>query len=196
MKTVLSTAPTIFPISLEDAKDHLRLSGDAEDDYVQSLIYTAIDWAEQFTGRRLLTQTWKYYLDDWPEARDDGSYIRLPFGQLKSVTSVVYTDSDEDDTTWDSDEYIVDIESEPGRVVLGYGYTWPSFTASPSNPICITYVCGWTASASVPTNIKHAIKLMVTDLYNDRETMLFGNLKKLNTIENLLMPQIIHGVYP
>jgi len=195
MITVLNTAPVLYPITLAEAKSHLRIPTAItnDDTYIQTLIYIAIDYVEQFTARRLLTQTWKAYLNRWP----DTEYIRLPFGKLASVTSVVYTDSDGDPTTMDSGDYIVDTNSEPGQVVLDYGESWPSFTEYPVNPICITYVCGWTEASAVPPAIKHAIKILVADLYENRETNIFSiPVKKLNTVNDLLWPKKVHGCYP
>lgn len=195
MKTVLNTAAVLYPITLAEAKSHLRIatSYTNDDTYIQTLIYIAIDYAEQFTERRFLTQTWKAYLDAWP----DEDYIRLPFGKLASVSSITYTDSAGTVNTWTNTKYIVDTLSDPGRVVLAYGEVYPSFTEYPSNPICITFVCGWTAAASVPEAIRHAIKILVADLYNNRETNVFNlPIEKLNTVDCLLWPKKLHGSYP
>ena len=147
----------------------------AEDDLLTEKLQSAIDDAEDFTGRQLLTATWKAYLDEFPPDKD---YIELPFGNLQSVTSIKYKDSDGTETTMTvTTDYIVETNGEYcGRIVLPYGGSWPSATLYPSNPITIEFVCGWTAAANVPSKIKQAILLMAADRYADRGEPIIGTL--------------------
>jgi len=72
----------------------------------------------------------------------------------------------------------------------------------PMNPIEIEFVCGYggaaatavTSVAAVPLMIKHAMRLIIGDLYNTRETEVIGQgftISKLKTVEALLMPHRI-----
>jgi len=142
-------------------------STSVEDDLLTAIIQAARENVEDITRRALLTQTWDYYLDEFP----DNNFIKLPFGNLQSVTHIKYTDSDGTQTTMAvTTEYLVETNGEGiGRIVLPYGVSWPSFTAYPSNPIVIRFVCGWTAAASLPSKIRTAIKLICSDLYTNRE---------------------------
>ena len=194
MKTVLKTAPINYPVSLNEAKDHLSLGDETDhNDYIETLIATATDKAEQFLHRRLITQTWYLYLDAWPY----GDSIVLPFGKLQTGTApvVTYTDTAGDDTIWSTDEYNVDNDSEPGRIVLEYGYTWPNESLHPMNPIVVEFVCGYGDDGSdVDPMIRHAIKTAISDLNENRETEYFGLIStKLKTFENLLTPKVLHG---
>jgi len=190
MKTKLKTAPIKYPITREEAKDHLRIDLDlTEDDtYIDTLIATATQQTEQFLHRRLITQTWYQYLECFP----DTNIIKIPFGKLQSVTSLKYKDSDGDETTWTASNYIVDADSDPGEIVLGYEKVWPTATLYPSNPITIEFVCGYgLTGADVPSNIKHGIKLGISDLYENRENQVVvgsANLIELKTIRSLLTP--------
>jgi len=202
MRTLLKTAPTAYPLGLKEVKQHLNIPvGWTEDDsYLDALIAVATAKAEQFTRRRFISQTWYQYLDEWPSE----NFHVLPFGQLQSVTSVKYTDSSNtqittftDASLTTTDDFDVDIKSDPGRIILEYGDSWPSATLWPMNPIEIEFVCGYggaaaTATASalaVPAMIKHAMRLIIGDLYEQRETEVFGvSVQKLKTVENLLFP--------
>ncbi len=90
--------------------------------------------------------------------------------QTITGSGFAYTDSDGDITPMiPTTDYLVDTSSDPGRVCLPYGVSWPSFTAYPVNPIAIRFVCGYgTTAASVPRGIVTAIKMMVENLYNLR----------------------------
>jgi len=150
MQRTIVTPPTYFAVSLDEIKDHLRVTHTDEDPYIQALLMTAQGQVESYLNRKLITQTWKAFFDDWP----DGDAIVLPFGQLQSVTNVKYTDSDGDQSTFSSDDYIVDTDSEPGRVVLGYNESWPTATLYPSNPIEVQFVCGY--GAHTPQDVEAA----------------------------------------
>lgn len=143
MDKTLVTAPVYYPISLYEAKKHLRIESDDQDHdaEITALIAAATEEAEQFTRRRLITQTWKAFLDGFPKE----DFIILPFGKLQSVTHLKYTDSDGDETTWDSSNYIVNTDSDPGRITLAYGVSWPTVTLNTSNPIEVQFVCGYGA---------------------------------------------------
>lgn len=141
-----------------------------DDDLLNDYIETAREYVEGITRRAILTQTWDYYLDDFPSE----DYFYLPFGNLQSVTHIKYTDSDGDETTMTEDtDYIVETNGEGyGRIVLPYGESWPSFTAYTSHPIVIRFVCGWTEG--VPSRIKTAIKMLVAQMYESRGEDVLG----------------------
>ena len=185
METVLKTAPAAEPISLDEAKRHVRIDIDEtdHDDYLHDLITVAREQVEMITWRKLITQTWYAYLQDWPK----GTYIELPFGKLQSVTAIKYTDVDGDESTWDSDEYIVGTDYQKGRVTLADGYTWPSETLYPSNPIEVEFVCGYGLAVSVPAQIKHAMKMIISELFENRETSIIGvSFQEMEIVNNLL----------
>ncbi len=144
----------------------------AEDDDLTDLIIDARAYVEAVTGRALLTQTWDYYLEDWP----NGNAIVLPFGNLQSVTSVSWKDTDGTETTLTAaTDYLVETNgNQCGRVVLPFSGSWPSGDLYPVNPIKIRFVCGWTTAALVPKNIKRAVKFAAEDAYyhGDRSEVL------------------------
>jgi uncharacterized phiE125 gp8 family phage protein len=251
MKVQNLTLPTSYPITLAEAKKQCEIddTDTAHDTYISSLIMAATADAEQFLHRRLITQTWRQYLDGWPRC----DYIEIPFGRLQGVTSIKYTDYAGDETEWDPGEYIVDTESEPGRIVLGYEKSWPTATLYPSNPIKIEFTCGyyigstwiketayaeddqvvpvtenglvyyastagttgtteptwpltiggtvadgtavWTCiGIAVPEPIRQAIKIMISDMFEYRETEYFGaSHTKLKTVESLLWKRKLFG---
>lgn len=143
-----------------------------EDTWLNNAIQTAREHVEDITRRQLLTATWKYYLDRFP----GGSAITLPFGNLQTISSVKYKDTDGTETTLvENTDYIVETNGEGcGRLVLPYGISWPSVSLYPSNPITIEFVCGWTAASDVPKKIKQAILMICSDLYADRGEKVIG----------------------
>lgn len=166
-----TVAPNVEPVDLAEAKLHLRVDATADDMLIENLIRAAREYVEDATGRALIDQTWQLDLDGWPSV----GYIELPRPPLSSVSSVKYTDSAGVEHTFSAEHYGVDVGSEPGRVVLGYGKTWPSVTLWPISPIKITYVAGYGAMAStVPACLRQAVLLLVGHWYENREGVVIG----------------------
>ncbi|OPY74918.1 MAG: Phage gp6-like head-tail connector protein [Syntrophorhabdus sp. PtaU1.Bin153] len=167
-KQYIRTVARVLLAACEFGTTIIRLTGQTtEDDLLNGIIYAAREHVENVTRRALLTQTWDYYLDEWP----DEDYIRIPFGNLQSVTSVSYKDEDGTETTLTATtDYLVETNGDQcGRIVLPYGVSWPSGTLYPSNPIKIRFIAGWTTAALVPYPIKAATKMICADLYENRE---------------------------
>lgn len=189
-KHYIKTVATVTTATCDFGTSIIRLtSTSVEDDLLTALITSARQHVEAITRRQLITATWDAFLDEFP----DGDYIKLPFGQLQSITTDTFTYTNSAGTVTKmvvTTGYLVDISSEPGRIVLPYEVSWPSFTAYPVNPITFRFVCGYGAtSASVPAGIRTAIKMFAADLYELRETQVVGQTLMGNkAAENLLGP--------
>lgn len=127
-----------------------------EDDLLTALIITAREYCEGLQNRAYITQIWQLWLDDWP----CGDYIRVPLPPLQDINSIKYYDTTNTEATMDEDDYFIDDKSEPGRVVLAYGSTWPTTTLRPANAVCVEFVAGYGDSAAdIPAKVIQAIKL-------------------------------------
>lgn len=186
------TPPSLEPISVEEAKEHLRIDGFDEDSYIDSLIVTAREWAEKCQRRALITQTLRYSCDAFPTGRE----IELPRPSLQSVTSIAYKDKDGNVHTLDPATYAVDTESIVGRVVLMPGASWPTFEAYPVNAVSITYEAGYgDAPSDVPQRTKQAMFLLVGYWYANREAAQTGALSRqvAFSVESLLAFDRVNG---
>lgn len=198
MKTAIKTAPTTEPVTLSEVKAHLRLAVSAaeasaysaEDDWFTRSIAAARRMAEQELGRALITQTWYAYYDKWPAGR----FIELPYPPLASVTNVKYRL--EDDTGYDNtfSDVIIDSVVEPGRIVLEANEYWPTEALYPVNPIQVEFICGYGAASAVPSGIRSAILLQLSDLHEERGDVLIGpSSKNLGARDTLLQQYRMWG---
>jgi uncharacterized phiE125 gp8 family phage protein len=160
----LITGPATEPVTLAEAKAHLR-AGDDEDTLIEALIAAARECCEQELRRALITQEWAKTLDAFP---DCGGGIRLDNPPLITVDSIAYTDENGDAQTLSGAAYSVDSQAEPGWIVPAYGYDWPA-TYDEINSVTISYTAGYGAAAAVPKAIKQWILLMVGHYYENRE---------------------------
>jgi uncharacterized phiE125 gp8 family phage protein len=180
------------PVSLAEAKAHLREDSTAADTTISALIVAARQYVEEHTGRALLTQTWSLVLDCFPTGGDQT--IRLPRPPLVSVVSIVYVAGDGTSTTWGSANYRVDGSSEPARITLAYDATWPT-ARDVSNAVTITYQAGYGAAAAVPDAIKQAMYLLIGHWYTSREAEVVGTVVgRLGfAVDALLAPYRVYG---
>lgn len=166
---VLKTAPSAEPITLLEAQTQLKVNGEAT--YLNGLITTARMMVERYLNRALITQTWTAYGDDWCE-------LELAYPPLVSVTSVKYYGLDGNITTLDPDVfYWVDNRVEPGEIEFKYAVVRPFLQYGRPKAIEIEYIAGYgNTGASVPEPIKHAIKVLITDMYENRGQYVIGSI--------------------
>jgi hypothetical protein len=180
--------PMIEPISLDEAKQHLRVDIDAEDDLILSIISAARSRAEGYTGLSLMPQKWMYAMDRFPVFRRTGTapsrsdfdqlgnstwegelqfnrsqQVSLPRSPLISVDLVTYIDlNSQQRVTLAANNYIVDDMSMPGRLVPPVGASWP--LAQPvANSVQISFTTGFvvtiTESYVVPSSAPYTVTL-------------------------------------
>ena len=186
-----TVAPTAEPILLDEAKSHLRIrtSDTVQDSYIETLLIPrARKIAEDFQHRAYITQTWVLNLDCFPACGE----ILLPRPPLQSVSSIVYTLEDGTTGTVSSSDYVVDAFSEPGRILLKGGEAWPTDTLRVGPSVAVTFVAGYgAAGSSVPGEIRQAILLILSHLFENREAVVDqsrGSLSPLPMgVETLLM---------
>lgn len=184
MNLVLESAPAAEPISTADAKTHLKVTGSSEDAYIDSLVKSVRTHVERYLGRALITQTWKAYFDKWDRV------LLLHYSPIQSITHVKYYNTSGTLTTL-NDGYWPDVISQPGRIVRKYDFNYPELEQGRPNAIEVQYVCGYgVAGSSVPSDIINAMKLMLTDYYDNRGEVVVGTIATRITghIKNLLHP--------
>lgn len=167
MALILVTGPETEPVTLAEAKLHCRVDLDTDDALIGSLITAAREYVERVCRPQLalISQTWRYVADELPASR----FELRPY-PLRSVSSIVITDDDGNETTYSSANYLVDTASEPGRVTLKGTASWPSTTLRELNGFAVTFVAGFGDDpANVPQQIRQAMLLLIGHWYENRE---------------------------
>jgi uncharacterized phiE125 gp8 family phage protein len=186
MNLRLVTAPTVEPVSLEEAKLHLRVDHAAEDPLLELLIQAARQRVESFTLRALCTQTWKLNLQAFP--RD---VIELPLPPLQSVTHIKYVDPSGVLTTWSADEYFVEVPGGPmaerGRVFPRFDCSYPAAREQP-DAVEVQFVCGYADPEAVPAPLRVALLLRLGYLYANRESGVSGPYTETKAEQLLMWP--------
>ncbi|EKF19777.1 hypothetical protein NA2_05533 [Nitratireductor pacificus pht-3B] len=107
--------PAVEPVTLVEAKAHLRIAHAGEDELLNGLIRAAREEVETTTGSALINQSWRMVLDDWP--RDALLLLRRP--PVRQIISVTVFDADGAGSVLDPARYHLDPVSSPARLYLG-----------------------------------------------------------------------------
>lgn len=151
--------PETEPVTLDEMKRHLRCQDDITtlDDDISALITTAREWAEDFTDRALLTQTWRL-------TADDAESLKLHRAPIISINEVNAIAKGGARTVIESSQYR--IEEAASR--------WPRLirTGPTHGLIEVEFVAGFNSAEVVPSRFKTAMKLYAEALFDhDQYTM-------------------------
>lgn len=175
MTTLRTIAPATAPVSLSEAKLHLRVDGSDEDSLITGLIdaATAHFDGQGVLGRAMVTQSWAQWVDQTP------GWVRLTVGPFQSLTSVEYYDADNALQTATLADFEVRLDGDFVIVKPKKDYVWPNAYIR-QDAIKITYVAGFgDAATDVPQSIRQAILLTIGHWYENREAVVEGNYKSL-----------------
>ena len=155
---ILVEASDEAALTLEEAKAHLVVDHDDDDDYIQSLIAVAqahLDGPDGILGMVLMDSAWRQTIDV------DGERVHtLPYGPVTSITSAS-----------------LDGVAVAGNIALGYrdsGVAVASFAAMGRGSLVIDYRAGALAPAKIPAPLIHAMKLHIGSMYEYREMEIVG----------------------
>lgn len=165
----LVTAPVNQLVPLVTAKAHLRVTGTADDEYIEGLIDAANDSIEQQINRALINRTYALKFDDVPDTAE----VELPHPPAASVTSITYVDTEGSGQTFSSANYLTSLPSGPqamhGRIRLAESVDWPS-VKDQMEAFTITWVAGYGDDPeNVPYAIRQAALLIIGHLYENRQ---------------------------
>ena len=150
------------PISLAEAKVHLRVDTTADDNLIEDSIVAAREWAEDYTGlvltRREVTETLPAFsarmrLRAWPIVDDEP--ILVSYRDTSGVNQSI-------------ENAELNIAARPGLIFPFLGQQWP-WHGTVDGSIYVTFTAGYAGPAEIPKVIKQAMLIMVTAFYEDRE---------------------------
>jgi uncharacterized phiE125 gp8 family phage protein len=153
-------------LSLTEVKNQLRIAtSTADHDAFRMFIAAIRHRTETFLGKTLITSTWEYTLDEWPE--DD--LICLPMGPVQSITTIAYTDTAGNPQTFTDFQF-----DSSGRLMPDVGFSWPGVQSNKLDAITITYVAGQLTAGEVQEDIKYAMLLWIGACDVARENVVIG----------------------
>jgi hypothetical protein len=194
----LVSAPESEPVLLVEAKLHLRVDFTDDDDLILGLISAAREVVEGKLRRAVFQQTYELSLDQFPyptgtltrspAERENYLFpsiyfvdyaIELPRSKVTSVESITFQDATAETVMLPEDQYAVDLNSEPARIVPANGGTWPYIDSYSPGSITITFRTGEWDADTVPASVKQAMLLLIGHWYANREAVTENKLTTL-----------------
>lgn len=178
----LVTGPAVEPVTWNDVLLHSRLPSDREKSLVEgTYIPAARQYAEGYTRRALITQTWALRRRGFPSGD-----LFIPKPPLQSVSSVQYYDALNASQTLAADQYEVTTpagDAPPaGEFCAAYGVTWP-VVYDRKEAVSITFVAGYGDDGEdVPAAIRRAILTLVAEQLERREQVVLGTISTPATL--------------
>ena len=164
--------PTVWPVTLQEVKNHCRVDIEADDSYIMGLIAAASTWAEEQTDSTLVTTTWEARYDDFPSW---DFVLPRPPAQPQAVTITYVSGIDGQQTTISSasSHFRVDPYSIPARVYPNHTAAWP-VARGDENSVTVRWVAGYGTPQEVPPDVKHLIIMLAGHWYESREPVTYG----------------------
>lgn len=148
------------PLTLADAKAHLRILHDEEDDAISAMVAAATGQIEDRTGRLFRPGTAVLTLSEFPESDDP---IVIPLPPLTALTSISYRNAANEATTLTGTTVLT--AAVPGLIFPPLDQDWPDTYDRP-DAVTVTFACGM-ATADVPKQIIQGLKLTTDMQYHD-----------------------------
>lgn len=159
------TPPAAEPITLEEAKMHLRVADPDEDALIGTFISAARGMLEQRTNRKMMLQTIEFSPEYWGP-------ISIPAAPFVALSSVSYTDADGLPAVLNPLALYVNPYAEPATVALTWGAMWPALYPG-SRPV-VRAVVGYASAEDVPAELKAWMLLAIGTLYENRASVIAG----------------------
>ena len=171
MKTyqVITPAST-YPVSLTEAKSHLKVDTTADDTYITSIIKAATQLSEEYTNRFFIDTVIDQTCSDFAQLQT------LFKSKVSAVAHVKYYDNDNSLQTLSATIYDTQLQYEPSQIQLAENQSFPSITKR-NDAVVARYTVGYGSAASdVPEIIKQAILLTIGNFYQNRNSVVIGRI--------------------
>lgn len=164
------TPATSNPITLTEAKTHLKVDTTADDTFITNLIKSATSSAQEYTNRFFIATTIQQVGDKW---EDISNLLKSP---VASVTNIKYVNPSDSLQTLSTDVYFVDDVNKPARIGLKPNQSFPEIIDR-LNAVQVNYVVGLAAGPDeVDEGIRQALLLTIGNWYQNRQAVVTGTI--------------------
>ena len=167
MSATRITAPAVEPLSLDEAKHYLRVEHDDDDALIASLVSSGRNQVEALTRCGLLTQTWRFVRDCWPE----NGRIIVKMGPLRELLAVRVFNESGIANTLDPASFVV---NAAGWIIAAPGWSLPAPGRGVAG-IELDVEIGFGDNPSdVPPPLLQAVRMLLAHWYENRGLIAIG----------------------
>lgn len=186
IKTIVTTNPNTVEVTVADMKQHLAVYHDDDDAYIGQLTFVAQEIIHTVLGEFITTATVSSFYTGFNRT------LTLGHNHVRSISSVTYRDTSDTVNTIAASMYVLDTTSDKAMLKLKSSqpaWTTDSLSTDYEGPVEVSYVSAIPATAALTSGVQHAIKLIVGDLYRDRENSTEAmRFRGMITAERILAP--------
>ena len=171
---------TAEPVTLAEAKLHLRVDLSDDDALITAMITAARDMVERYTSRTLIYTAYRLTMDNWPY---DIELPRSPAVEAAAnlITGIAYItpriryydgDGNQQTMTYAANDFEILLDNNPPLLVLPPSGIWPVTYPLQRGAIEIDWIAGYgAASTGIPQLLRLAIMMLVAHWYEHREAV-------------------------
>ena len=166
--TKIITEPAVEPVTLEQVKNHSRITHIEDDSWLLMAMVVARQYVEKTCELSLITQTRRTTFDGFRKP-----WLTLAYGPTLSISEIQYYD--QTNTLQTLASYQAALETNPCLIVPAPGQPWPQTMPNKMDAVKVTYVAGYGDPENVPAALKQAILLLVDHWYSNRSAVEMGS---------------------
>jgi len=185
-----TVAPTMEPVTIDEAIRHLQVSTRDDDAYIAGLIRLAREYVENFTGRVMMNSTWVAVCEGWPM---EGK-LELTPNPVTAINSVkYYADGSTNLTTVSADDYVFSPYVSPVAITFGDSFSSPSLATRPDS-VQVTFTAGVASPLNVSPMLRHAVLILIRHFYDNPSAISVANANELPMhLQSILSSQRVSG---
>lgn len=153
--------PPAEPLALADAKAWLRVDGTEDDVLITALTRAARMAVEAASGQLIGPQAWRWTLDAWPPDRT----FALPLSPSRGISAARVLSATRVATAVALSDFQQDLASDPPRITVLRSLQAPGLA---TGGIELDLLAGHASVAAVPETLRHAVRLVLARLYENR----------------------------
>ena len=161
------TPASTYPVSLTEAKAHLKVDISTDDTLITNLIIASTQLSEEYTNRFFINTVINQTCTTFNDLK------QLYKSKVVSVTHVKYYDSNNVLQILSPSNYVVNKQFEPCQINAAVNFSFPDI-ADRIDAVECKYSVGYGEASDVPNAIKQAILLTIGNWYANRESVITG----------------------
>lgn len=194
MPLVQLTNPTDFPVSYDEARQHLRILDNTQEAEIYRLLKASVESVEAIMGAALMPRTYRLDLDGFPSGEGTNVSQLSPYAidlriyPVQSISSFVY-----DNSSNSPNETSITLNTDYYQILSGrYPYVtpvtqWPSAITGKPGSVRISFTAGYAEKDDIPEDVKHAILVQLKTFYDFGNEWIQGtHATPINTVNHLL----------
>jgi len=172
LERLTATNNRTWVVTLDEARLHLRVTHNLDDDYITRLIRASQILCEGICNGDFTSCDWVFQCDTWEQI------YNIPYSGMNNITSIVYKDTTGASITWAaSNYYIGGVSIQPNRIAIEDNTSYPDlYNGLGGILVKFTTRPMWSKYSLMSELAAQAVLITVSDLYENRQSVIVGRI--------------------